>query len=193
MITIVYLIAVALVAVLIYFGIRYFVRASKQFGGARVIICPETGKQAMVEVDASRAALTSLVGQTDIRLENCWRWPLNENCGQECLLQLDVAPAECLVRSVLMKWYRSKKCAFCQRPFGDIELIDHKPALLNPEGVTVEWSAIPISAVNEAMATYLPVCWNCHIAQTFRREHPDLVVERSFVKQPSCSRTSAVR
>ena len=193
MMTIVYLIAVALVAVLIYFGIRYFVRASKQFGGARVIICPETGKQAMVEVDASRAALTSLVGQTDIRLENCWRWPLNENCGQECLLQLDVAPVECLVRSVLMKWYRGKKCTFCQRPFGLVELIDHKPALLNPEGVTVEWSAVPISAVTEALATYLPVCWNCHIAQTFRREHSDLVVERSFVRQPSCSQTNAVR
>jgi hypothetical protein len=193
MMTIVYLIAVVLVAVLIYLGIRYFVRASKQFGGSRVIICPETGKQAMVEVDASRAALTSLVGQTDIRLESCWRWPLRQDCGQECLLQLDVAPIECLVRSVLMKWYRGKKCAFCQRPFGEIELIDHKPALLNPEGVTFEWSAVPISAVDEAMATYLPVCWNCHIAQTFRREHPDLVVERSFVRQPSCSQTNVVR
>jgi hypothetical protein len=193
MMTIVYLIAVALVAVLIYFGIRYFVRSSKQFRGARVIICPETGKQAMVEVDANRAALTSLLRQTDIRLESCWRWPLHKDCGQECLLQLDVAPAECLVRSVLMKWYRGKKCAFCQRPFGEIELIDHKPALLNPEGLTVEWSAVPISAVNKAMASYLPICWNCHIAQTFRREHADLVVDRSLVRQPSCSRTSAVR
>ena len=193
MMTVVYLIAVTLVAGVIYFGIRYFVRASRQFGGARVITCPETGKQAMVEVDAPRAALTSLVGQTDIRLESCWRWPLRQDCGQECLLQLDVAPVECLVRSVLMKWYRGKECAFCRRSLGEIELIDHKPALLNPEGVTVEWASIPISAVNEAMATYLPVCWNCHIAQTFRREHPDLVVERSFVRQPSCGRTSAVR
>jgi hypothetical protein len=24
----------------------------------------------------------------------------------------------------------------------------------------------------------LPVCWNCHIAQTFRRVHPELVVVR---------------
>lgn len=179
MMTVVYLTLAALVVVAIYFGIRYFVRTSERFGGERVIICPETGKQAMVEVDARHAALTSLFGQTDLRLENCWRWPLRQDCGQECLLQLDVAPAQCLVTSVLEKWYRGKKCAFCQQPFQDISLLDHKPALLNGEGVTVEWSQVPVSAVNEAMATYLPVCWNCHVAQTFYREHRDLVVERS--------------
>jgi hypothetical protein len=179
MMTTAYLILATLIVVAIYFGIRYFVRTSRRFGGERVIICPETGKQAIVEVDARHAGLTSLIGQTDLRLENCWRWPLRENCGQDCLLQLDVAPEECLVRSVLEKWYGDKACAFCRRPFSEIGFIDHKPALLNPEGVTVEWNAIPISAANEAMATYLPVCWNCHIAQVFRREHADLVVERS--------------
>lgn len=175
---ILYLLIVALIGVAIYFGIRFFVRARQQFSGERVIVCPETGKQAMVEVDARRAAITSLLGQTDLRLENCWRWPLKEDCGQECLLQLDVAPAECLVNSVLEKWYRDKKCAFCEQSFAEIAIADHKPALLNPEGVTVEWRQIPMSAVTEAMATYLPVCWNCHVAQSFRREHPDLVVER---------------
>jgi len=188
MMTIVYLVVAAVVAILIYFGIRYFVKTSRRFGGARVIICPETGKQAMVEVDARRAALTSLIGQEEIRLESCWSWPLRENCGQECLLQLDVAQADCLVRSVLIKWYRGKNCAFCWRPFGEVELIDHKPALLNREGVTVEWAAIPITTVNEAMATYQPVCWNCHIAQTFRREHTDMVVERPARQRKAAGR-----
>jgi hypothetical protein len=185
MLTVAYLLGAALVAVAVYFGVRYFVRTSRKFGGGQVIVCPETEKQAMVEVDVRRAALTSLIGQTEIRLESCWRWPLREDCGQECLLQLRVAPAECLVRSVLMKWYRGRKCAFCERPFGEIELVDHKPALLNPQGVTVEWSAIPISAANDAMTNCLPVCWNCHVAQTFRREHPDLVVERPPIERPA--------
>lgn len=175
----VYLFIAALVVVGIVLGIRYFVHARQKFSGERVIICPETGKQAMVEVDARHAAMTSLVGQTDLRLENCWRWPLREDCGQECLLQLDVTPSECLVRSVLEKWYRDKKCAFCERPFSEMHIVDHKPALLNPEGVTVEWGQIPISVAMEAMATYRPVCWNCHIAQSFRREHPEMVVDRS--------------
>ena len=173
-----YVIVTMLVAVAIYFAVRYFIKASKRFGGARVIVCPETGKQAMVEVDTRRAALTSLVGRADIRLESCWRWPMNEACGQECLLQLDVAEDDCLVRSVLTKWYRGKNCAFCKRSFGDLDLIDHQPALFTPEGITVEWADVPISAVNEALATYQPVCWNCHIAQTFYHERPDLVIER---------------
>lgn len=176
--TLAYIIVAALAVAAVYFGIRFFVRASRRFGGSRVIVCPETGEQAMVEVDTRRAALTSLVGQTDIRLESCWRWPLKEGCGQECLLQLDDVPDDCLVRSVLTKWYLDKKCAFCERRFGEMDLIDHEPALFTPEGITVEWADVPMSAVKEAMATYQPVCWNCHIAQTFYHERPDLVIER---------------
>jgi hypothetical protein len=170
----------ALLIAAIYLGIRYFVRASQKFGGERIIICPETGKQAMVEIDLRHAAISSLIGQTDLRLDDCWRWPMKENCGQECLLQLDVADSNCLVRSVLEKWYRDKHCAFCERPFERIDLIDHKPALLSPEGATIEWKQVPIAKVMETMATHSPVCWNCHIAQEFRREHPDLVVDRSL-------------
>lgn len=182
--TVVYLIIAALIVAAIYFGIRYFVRASQLFAGERVIICPETGKQAMVEINARHAALTSLVGQTDLCLENCSRWPIKQDCGQECLLQFTDASSECLVRSVLEKWYRDKSCAFCEKPFAEVSMVDHKPALLNPEGVTVEWRQIPIQAVSEAMATYLPVCWNCHVAQTFRREHPELVVDRTPIVSP---------
>lgn len=184
---------VAALVVALYFGIRYFVRVSRKLGGGQVIICPETKKQAMVEVDVRRAAFTSLIGQEEIRLESCWRWPLSENCGQECLLQLEVAPAECLVRSVLMKWYRGKKCGFCRRPFETIGLTDHKPALLNLDGETIEWSAIPISKVDQAMQTYQPVCWDCHIAQRFRQEHPDLVVVRPGPNMSPPGQTKATR
>src|SRR5512138_1749533 len=100
MMTAAYIFVAALVVVAIYFGIRYFVRASQRFGGERVIICPETGRQALVEVDAKHAALSSLVGQTDLRLDQCSRWPIKQDCGQDCLLQLDVASDECLVRIV---------------------------------------------------------------------------------------------
>jgi len=178
MLTMIDVLLAVLVLVAIGFAIRYFVTTSRRFGGERIIICPETSKQAIVGVETRRAAWTSLFGQTDLRLENCSRWPMKQDCGQECLLQFDVAPDSCLVASVLEKWYRGKQCAFCKRWFREINLVDHKPALLNSEGITVEWRRIPITAVTEAMATYLPVCWNCHIAQTFHREHPDLVVDR---------------
>lgn len=183
MMTLAYLLVVGLVVVAVYFGIRYYIVSRRKFGGGQMIVCPETGKEAMVEVDTRRAAISSLLGQTDLRLESCWRWPLRENCGQECLLQLNVAPPECLVRGVLEKWYRGKQCAYCKQPFGEIDLIGHKPALLNPEGFTVEWAEVPITAVMEATNTSLPVCWNCHIAQEFHRLHADLVVERPPMEQ----------
>jgi hypothetical protein len=30
----------------------------------------------------------------------------------------------------------------------------------------------------EVFLTYAPVCWDCHIAETLRREHPELIVDR---------------
>jgi hypothetical protein len=176
---VVYLFIAAAIVLLMYLGLRYFLRTSAKYRGSRVITCPETGRQAMVEVDARHAALTSLIGQTEIRLESCWRWPLNRDCGQECLAQLDVAPPECLVRGVLSKWYRGKRCAFCERPFADIQWFDHKPTVISAEdGRTLDWSEISMPELTAVMRTHLPECWNCHIAQTFKREHPELVVER---------------
>jgi len=193
MITLLYFAAASLLVAGAYFLGRRLLRLYWQFSTAGVIICPETGKQAMVEVDARHAALTALVGKPDIRLESCWRWPLKQDCGQECLAQLNFVPSECLVRGVLMKWYKDKACAFCRRGFDELRLIDHKPALLNPEGVTREWSEIPLATLMEVLKTHEPVCWNCHIAQTFRREYPELVVQRTYMRQPSCSRPYAGR
>lgn len=193
MIAMAYVIGVLLLGAAVYFSVRYFVRTRERLGGGQIIICPETGEQAMVEVDVRHAAVTSLLGQPQIRLESCWRWPLNQECGQECLVELDVAPPECLVRSVLMKWYKGKRCVFCQRIFDEITLTDHKPALLCLEGISIEWPQVNMSNLAEVLATHTPVCWNCHIAQTFWREHPDLVVDRSFINQPSSGRLGALR
>src|SRR6266498_3808876 len=104
-----YVAVIALMATGLFFGIRYFVRAYIRYRDSRLIICPGNSEAAIVEVDAVHAALTSAFGPPDIRLQNCWRWPIHEACGQECLIQLDVGPAECLVRGVLMRWYQFKR------------------------------------------------------------------------------------
>ena len=36
----------------------------------------------------------------------------------------------------------------------------------------------PLEKLQEVLATHWPVCWNCHVAETFRREHPELVAHR---------------
>ena len=48
------------------------------------------------------------------------------------------------------------------------------------EGVTVEWSDFRPEALPEVLATHWPVCWDCHIAETFRRKYPKLVVDRTW-------------
>lgn len=177
-----YLIVTVLVAIGLYFALRALVRAVIRYRGARVVTCPETGRPIGVEVDARHALLTSLVGQKEIRLENCGRWPLLENCGQECLIQLDVAPPECLVRSVLTKWYRERSCIYCGKRFDEVRWFDHKPALQSPAGLLTDWSEVRTADLNEVLGSYLPVCWDCNIAQTFVREHPDLAVVRPWTK-----------
>jgi hypothetical protein len=180
MTTVAYLLVTLLLATGLYFGIRYLGRAYFRYKDSKIITCPDTGEAAIVEVDAVHAALTSMVGEPDIRLQNCWRWPLHENCGQQCLTQLDVAPAECLVQGVLMRWYDSKSCVYCGKPFEEIQWASHKPALQSPDGKLVEWREVPIQNIETVMKTYMPVCWDCYIAQSFRRDHPELVVYRPW-------------
>jgi hypothetical protein len=175
-----YLIVIVLIATASFFGIRWLVRAFSQYRGTKIVTCPETGRPAVVEVDAPHSSITAMVGLPDIRLDNCSRWPLREQCGQECLTDLDVAPGQCLISGVLMRWYRGKLCVYCGKPFEELHWIDHKPALISPEGTLVRWPEVSVENFSTVLETHLPVCWNCYIAQSFRHEHPDMVVYRPW-------------
>ena len=96
----------------------------------------------------------------------------------EFLSQIELAPDECLARNMLTRWYGGKRCVFCRRVFTQIHWPDRQPALLTPARTTVEWSEIPAERLPSVLATHRPVCWSCHIAETFRRQHPELVVDR---------------
>ena len=178
-----YLIVAVLAATTVYFGIRWLARVYSRYMGSRVVTCPDTGWPTIVEVDALHASLTSTVGLPDIRLKECTRWPLNKQCGQECLAKMDVAPDQCLVSGVLMRWYRGRKCSYCGKEMDELHweelrCIDHKPVLLSPEGLLVQWSEVPIENLSTILNTHQPVCWDCYIVQSFRREHPELIVLR---------------
>jgi hypothetical protein len=132
-----------------------------------------------VALDIGRVAWSGVGRTPDLRLESCSRWPERQGCGQECLRQIESAPEDCLMRNILKHWCEGKTCAVCGKPLGQIHLADHKPALLNPEHSTVEWGQIRPETVPAVLETHAPVCWNCHIVQTFCREHPEMVVDRS--------------
>lgn len=175
-----FLIVIVLVATALWFVIRALVRSYSRFSGTRSTTCPENGRPVLVEVDALHASITSSLGPPELRLKNCSRWPLKQDCGQECLANLDVAPDECLVSGVLMRWYRDKRCIYCGSPFPEIHLLDHKPALRKPQGDLVLWREVELADLNKVLDTYLPVCWNCYITQSFRLDHPELVVYRPW-------------
>ena len=177
-----YVIIAAIAATGLYFAIRWLVASFSKFSGSRQVTCPDNGKRVFVEVDATHATLTSAVGRPDIRLQDCSRWPWKQDCGQECIVNLDVAPDDCLVSGVLMRWYEGKICVYCRKKFEAIDWMDHRPALRTPEGLLIEWGEVTVEDMPMVLETHFPVCWDCYIAQTFKRDHPDLVTFRPWQK-----------
>lgn len=171
--TLVTLVAVAVV-------LASAVKSYMKWRGTRVIICPESRQPARVEVDAGHAALLAPINARAVRLKDCSRWPERSDCGQECLHEIEASPEECLIRNILTKWYEGKKCALCGKPFGEINWLDRKPALMSPGRPSCEWSEIRPEEVWNVLATATAVCWNCHITETFRRRYPELVVDRPW-------------
>ena len=182
MITAAYFLVTILLATALYFGIRWLVKTNSRYRGTKIVTCPETGRPAIVEVDALHATLTSTVGLPDVRLENCSRWPIKEQCGQECLINLDVAPGQCLVSGVLMRWYREKDCIYCGKRFEEVHWSDHKPALQSPDGKLIRWNSVAIEDLSSVLESYMPVCWDCYILRSFCLDHPDMVVYRPWQK-----------
>jgi hypothetical protein len=162
-------------------GLRTGMRTYLKYRGKSLVTCPETRTPAAVKVDAGRAVRDALKGK-DIRihLDQCSRWPEREHCGQECVSQIENDPEGCSVWGIVQQWYRGRTCAYCREPIEKIYWHDHRPALLSPEKKTVQWSEIPAEKLPEVFETHLPVCWSCHIAETFRREHPERIVDRPW-------------
>jgi hypothetical protein len=163
------------------YGVLRLVQAARvyrRFRGDKLISCPETHQPAAVRVAAGKAAMGAAVGVPELRISACSRWPERQGCPQECLAQIAEAPKACLVATIINQWYQGQECAYCHKPFGQIHWHDHPPGLRSKEGKTVQWNDIPEEKLQAAFATHRPVCWSCHVAETFRREHPEMVVDR---------------
>ena len=85
-ILIVVILAVGIVFVLVPLVIHTFAR----YRGSRVLACPETGEQVRLDLDASRAALTSALGRPRLRVSWCTLWPRRKSCAQACLASPEV-------------------------------------------------------------------------------------------------------
>ena len=155
--------------------------AWRRYRGVRLVTCPETHQPVAVSVDAGFAALTALVDdRADVRLENCSRWPERGPCREPCLTQIHEGP-EGTVSELVEQWYRSRPCAYCHKPITTAMSAQHPPALRGPDGISVEWSELKPERLPDLFETHQPVCWNCHMAESFMRSHPELVVERPTI------------
>lgn len=154
------------------------IRAYFSFRGKRIVTCPETQKPVAVDVAAKEAALGAFFNEPTLHLSACTRWPERQDCGQDCLDQIEANPENCLVWNIVSKWYEGKKCVFCHKPVGPLHHLDHAPALLGPDFRTMEWNRIRPEQLPGIFETHQPVCWSCHVTESFRRLHPELVTDR---------------
>ena len=156
-------------------GTRAFLRTR----GKRLVTCPENHCAAAVEINAKDAGLQAFRGGDYLCLKDCSRWPERKNCDQECLPEVETLGSGCLVRNVVAGWYKGKTCVYCHKPVDAVaEWTSHIPALLTPEAETVSWDDVPAEKLPEVFATHQPVCWSCHLAESFRCQHPELVTDR---------------
>jgi hypothetical protein len=180
------------VAALVALGLLFLVgrrlaNAWLRYRGTRIVTCPETRGRVAIEVDAPHAALSAASGRPRLRLESCTRWPERRACGQQCLAEVEAAPEACLLLNILGDWYRGRKCVFCGHVFGSLGRFDHRPGLVAPKGTLHDWSSFRPEQIIGVLASHEPVCWDCRVAEGFRREHPELVTDRPVRLGPPSS------
>lgn len=173
-------VAAALLIVVAFgaWGAWYLGRATslwRRLRGDRIVTCPENGQSAVVRIDVA-LAVTSDSGSAPAPLDSCSRWPEHGDCDQLCAgdAQQPWSSASAMVKA----WAKGRTCVSCGGPLAEPRFSGHHIALLEPAGMTREWVDIASDRLPLALATCLPVCWNCHLAATFRRLHPELVTDR---------------
>ena len=56
--------------------------------GPRTVVCPSTGDEAEISIDAARAARGAVFGRSLLSVEKCSLWPEREGCARSCLAEV---------------------------------------------------------------------------------------------------------
>lgn len=90
-----------------------------------------------------------------------------------------LAPHDAATTAQLRRFFDGKVCASCNRPIPPLQLGDLRPGLLNTDTQeTIAWDDIPPADLSRTLETHVPICSHCLVAESFRRAHPELVVDR---------------
>lgn len=157
--------------------IALFVALVLRFRGKRIVTCPETHAPVGAKISAALAAGSWIVAQPRFVITACSRWPERAGCDQACAPQIEAAPDETLVRSIVAKWYAERPCVYCATPIGDIGFGAVAPALLGPDGTLREWKDVAIEDLSQVLENAVAVCARCELVEDFRRRFPDRMIE----------------
>ena len=96
-------------------------------------------------------------------------------------------PHDAAMTAQLKHYFEGKECATCSQPIPPVHAFEPRPGLLHARThEAIAWDDIPSDNLSETLESHLPICSNCLITETFRRQHPELVVERQRpIEHPS--------
>jgi len=160
-------------------GVWYAGRAFRRwrrFGSECPVLTLETRQPATVHIDVALSSVATDSGSAPASHQS--RSPSVEAvaCDQSGLETAHLPEGS--ASAVVKEWARARTCAMCRGPVTESWFAGHHIALLEPTGMTREWVDVGADRLALALATSLPLCWNCHVAATFRRMHPELVTDR---------------
>ena len=88
-------------------------------------------------------------------------------------------PHDPAMTAQLKHFFEGKQCAVCTRPIPPVHAGGMRPGLLNPNThEATPWDAIPAANLSATLERHAAICSNCLVLERFRKEHPDLVVDR---------------
>ena len=105
----IYLIVMLLMLASLYYVAPLAVTVFRRYRGKRIVTCPETLKPCAIEGDAKRAAITTVISRPDLRMKTCSRWPQRQDCGQECMLQVQILPFDSSIKDALSRWNAARR------------------------------------------------------------------------------------
>jgi hypothetical protein len=88
-------------------------------------------------------------------------------------------PLDAATTAELRRFFEGKTCAACGRPIPPVHAFELRPGLRNSETCqAMAWEDIPSANLSATLQSHEPICPHCVIAESFRRDHPELVVDR---------------
>lgn len=151
----------------------------RRLRGERIVTCPETGRTAAVRIDMRRAMTTLADSPSAIRLRSCSRWAERGCCDQICVTEAQ--RYDSAASRIVYAWAQGKACVYCRKPVVEADSLAHHVALLGADGITHVWVDIPGNRLREDLMEARPVCWDCHVVESFRRDYAALVTDRDRV------------